>query len=94
MKKDNAIRKQYGDVWIADQLPMIVRYRPRIYIVRTDPISKPRQHWTAFYFPCRGPAKFSDSIGHSPDHYHTRFKRALIEKKRRYKYNKIKLENI
>ena len=91
MKKDCVIRQQYGDVCAADQLPMTIRYRPRIYIVNTDPRSKPGQHWTAFYFPRRGPAEFFDSLGHSPDHYHTRFKRVLLKNERRYKYNKIRV---
>ena len=94
MKKDCVIQQQYGDVCAADQLPMTIRYRPRLYIVNTDPRSKPGHHWTAFYFPRRGPAEFFDPIGHSPDHYNKRFKRALLKNARHYKYNKIRVQDI
>ena len=58
MNKDTVIRQHYGGVCAADQLPMTIRHRPRLYIVNTDPRSQPGQHWTVFYFPRRGPADF------------------------------------
>ena len=92
MKNDRIIRKQLGDVCAADELPIHIRYRPRIYIVNTDKRHQPGQHWVVFYFPKRGPAEFFDSNGYPPDYYHRRFKRVLVINGRSYKHNGVKLQ--
>ena len=55
-------------VFAADTLPPIPRSkRPCAYIVNTDPISLPGQHWVVIYFgKKRRPAEYYDSYGRAP----------------------------
>ena len=94
LQNDSVIIQHYGDVCASDQLPMTIRYRPRIYIVNTDSSLKPGQYWIAFYFPRNGPAVFWDSFGYSPEHYDQRFKRVLLKNERRFIFNRIKVQDI
>ena len=92
LSKDPVIRGQFGNVCAADELPMHIRHRPRIYIVNTDKRHQPGKHWVVFYFPRRGPAEFFDSNGHKPSYYRKRFQRVLVKNERRYIYNSIPVQ--
>lgn len=48
MLSDPYIKQYYGGVLAVDQLPIIVN-KPEIYIVNTDPISKPGTHWVTLF---------------------------------------------
>lgn len=48
MLKDPFIRKCYGGVLAVDQLPLAVS-KPSIFIVNTDPISMPGEHWVVLF---------------------------------------------
>ena len=50
MLSDPYIREVYGGVVAYDQLPILVVSRPRIFIVNTEPISEPGDHWIVLYF--------------------------------------------
>ena len=49
---DETLRRVCGDkfvgVFARDQLP-VVRRRPALMVVNTDPSTKPCEHWTAIY---------------------------------------------
>ena len=62
----------------SDRLPPTPLQRPATLIVNADSSNKPGSHWLVFYFPRKGPAEFFDSMGHSPQFYHQRFKNYLI----------------
>ena len=79
--------REYGvTVTCSDELPALVKKRPRWYVVNTDRCGNPGLHWTVFYFPTRGPSEFFDSLGNPPEHYHRRFKNVLMTNGPRYSY--------
>jgi len=94
LMSDPIVRCQFGGVCAADELPLRVPYRPRIYVVNTDNRGQPGRHWVTFYFPKKGPTEFFDSLGHSPDYYRRRFKSVLLKNGPCYSYNKIRLQPI
>ena len=85
--------REYGvKVTCADELPALVKRRPRWYVVNTDRCGNPGWHWTVFYFPRRGPIEFFNSLGNPPEHYHRRFKDVLMANGPRYLYLKNRLQ--
>ena len=85
--------REYGvTVTCADELPALVKKRPRWFVVNTDRCGNPGLHWTVFYFPRRGPAEFSDSLGNPPEHYYRRFKNVLMANGPLYLYLKNRLQ--
>ncbi len=63
MLSDPYIKQYYGGVLARDQLPIYVN-KPKIYIVNTDPIHQPGQHWIAMWID--DVPKHLDSIGQKP----------------------------
>ncbi len=79
LAQDSACQSAFAGVYAADQLPLLVHIRPRLYVANTDISSKLGSHWVAFYFPeDDGPGEFFDSVGHRPDYYHSFFQSFLI----------------
>lgn len=93
LTKDPVVRRQFGGVLAADQLPTRIRNRPKVFIINTDKSTDPGSHWVAFYFPERGPVEFFDSCGRCPDHYQKSFKKVLLKNGRYYKYNRVKIQD-
>lgn len=67
----------HGRVVALNQLPFQIQHRPAVYIVNSQPNSKPGKHWFVIYFPRVGPAEFFDSLGHGPGYYSWRLNRYL-----------------
>ena len=89
---DSVARKRFGGVLAADELPSVIGYRPRHYVVNTDVRGQPGTHWVAFFFPKTGPAEFFDSLGRAPEHYNRRFKNVLIYNGPSYAYNNVPVQ--
>jgi hypothetical protein len=83
---------QFAGVYATDHLPRTVNEKPRLYVVNTDVAAGLGLHWVAFYFPTDGIAEFFDSTGHPPEHYHTSFRRFLLDNARAYKILRIRLQ--
>ena len=79
LKKDPVTRRCFIHVLAADQLPN--KLKVGLYILNTDPIDSPGQHWTVFYKPNRGPVEFFDSFGHPPQYYHRHWKAKIYNRK-------------
>ena len=92
LDKDPRVKKMFGGVLAADELPFIIRKRPSVYVVNTDIKRLPGSHWTVFYFPKRGPAEFFDSLGQAPERYHKRFRIVLLRNGPAYVYNKLRVQ--
>jgi len=92
LRRDPVVRQRFGGVLAADELPTIIRRRPIAYVVNTDIRRLPGTHWTAFYFPRRGPPEFFDSLGHRPDYYRGNFKRTLTRNGPKYVYNQRRVQ--
>lgn len=76
----------YGvEVVCAEELPAFVKKRPRFYVVNTDSCGKPGKHWVVFYF-SETICEFYDSLGCTPQYYHTRFKNILLANGSQYRY--------
>ncbi len=80
LKRDVITRRCYRNILGADQLPK--EFRPGLYVVNTDPISKPGQHWVVFY-KTQGHLAFFDSLGHKPSHYHSYWPKVSVYNPRR-----------
>ena len=52
----------------------------RFVISNTDTSEGQGIHWVVFYFPRRGPYKFFDSLGNSPESYRVGFEKILDKK--------------
>lgn len=78
LQSDPLTRRQLGDVCAADQIPLTIHSRPRLFIVNTDVSGLPGTHWVLFYFPLNGTVEFFDPAGQAPEKYQARFKAILI----------------
>jgi hypothetical protein len=68
--------KKFAGVFAKDQLPAIVKNKPIFYIVNTDPIASPGEHWIAMYI--GDEVEFFDSLGRNPNYYGERLEYFLI----------------
>ena len=91
--KDPFVRRQFGGVCAADELPLRVPYRPSVYLVNTDKKRQPGRHCVTFYFPRKGPSEFFDSMGRSPEYYNRRFKTVLLKNGSNYVANAIRVQS-
>jgi hypothetical protein len=62
--KDPHINKYFGGVMAADQLPMIVYEKPKLYIVNTDKSGESGQHWICIF--TSDVPEYFDSLGKYP----------------------------
>jgi hypothetical protein len=60
---------RYLGVYALDQIPVTLTRYPCAYVANTDPISRPGQHWTAFYHVSPTQLEFFDSYGSPPHDY-------------------------
>ena len=63
-------RRIFREVLARDQLKNIrvPKFKPSAYVINSDPINKPGQHWTAVVFNGQGSAEYFDSYGLPPNH--------------------------
>ena len=69
LKKNCAI---YRGIYACDQLPEIT-VRPSVFVVNTDPASKPGQHWICMFFDGDEHGEFFDSFGMLPKRVFERY---------------------
>ena len=60
--------------------------KPIIYLVNTDPLGEPGEHWVAIYLEEKT-AEFFDSLGAPPETYSSHIKDFLIVNGPQYKYS-------
>lgn len=90
MKKDRHIAPFFEGVFASDTLPRQLHKRPALLIANTDPITKPGQHWVAFYIGKHGEGEFWDSYGMPPVvPNHKKFLNRLCKK---WTYNHMSLQ--
>lgn len=87
MLSDPFIRRYYGGVIAADQLPLIV-HKPSIFIVNTDPISLPGEHWIVLFMSTV--CEHFDSAGMKP---RDEFENYLTAKGPTYMYNDKRVQS-
>jgi hypothetical protein len=66
MRQDKHVAPLFEGVFAADTLPRRLHKRPALIICNTDPVSKPGEHWVAFYVDKNGDGEFWDSYGMPP----------------------------
>jgi len=92
MKKENHVAPFFEGVFAADTLPRSLHKRPALLIANTDPITKPGQHWVAFYIGKNGEGEFWDSYGMPPIvPNHKKFLNRLCKK---WTYNHTSLQSL
>ena len=60
------LKKYFKGVYAVDQIPKLVHSYPSAYIINTQPIRKPGDHWVAIWFDGLYKATFFDSYGLPP----------------------------
>ena len=92
MRKDKHVAPFFEGVFAADTLPVRLQKRPALLIANTDPITKPGQHWVAFYIGKNGEGEYWDSYGMPPlVPNHKRFLNRLCKK---WTYNHTSLQSL
>jgi hypothetical protein len=83
----------FGGVLARDQLPGLVKIKPKFYIVNTDPIDQPGKHWISVNID--ETSEFFDSLGRKPSYYGEEFEYFIINNSNDgvYKYNSRRLQN-
>lgn len=66
MQEDKHVSPYFEGVFAADTLPRRLQKSPALLICNTDPISKPGQHWVAFFIGSDGRGEYFDSYGMPP----------------------------
>ena len=93
LAKDTISRAWFGGVhpadWIIDKKPSF-----DMFIINTEQVGLPGEHWVLFYVPPKGSAEFFDSAGNPPKHYKLYFEEYLFSVGRRYLYNPRALQGI
>ena len=82
----------FRGVFALDRIPAVEFYKPGLFVVNTDPISFPGQHWVAILID--DTSKFFDSLGREPSYYHEKIEHILINNSstRKYKYNSMRIQ--
>lgn len=92
MKRDRHVAPLFEGVFAADTLPQTLRKQPALLVCNTDPISKPGQHWIAFYVDKHGVSEYWDSYGMPP--LVRQHKRFLKKHCKKWAYNHKTLQAI
>ena len=69
LKSNKFTKRNFSEVYAADELPKSLDTFPCGFIANTDPSTKPGTHWVAFYFSSHEKGEFFDSYGYSPEQY-------------------------
>jgi hypothetical protein len=93
LEKDDTVMNKYGGIYPSTILPKRRFSKPRFFIANRDGLGQPGSHWTAFYFPRRGPAEFFDSGGKAPSTVNRNFTKFLKRHSKNYVYNNQRLQS-
>ena len=66
----------FWGVFALDLIPAVAFYKPGLFVVNTDPISLPGQHWVAILVD--DTSEFFDSLGREPSYYDEKIEHFLI----------------
>lgn len=94
LQREIVPRRVHGRVCALNQLPHRIHHRPAVYIVNSQPSSKPGRHWFVLYFPRVGPAEFFDSLGRKPGYYSWRLERYLNNHGGCYIFNTRRVQQV
>lgn len=82
----------FGGVLASDQLPSYDEQDlKKLYILNTDPSTKPGKHWVAIYI--NKTPEFFDSLGRKPSAYNKNFEYFLINHGPEYYHNCKRIQN-
>lgn len=66
VKSDPCLRQYVKGVFASNTLPQIITQYPSAFIVNTQPVPFPGEHWLALIIYSPAQAEFFDSLGKSP----------------------------
>lgn len=69
VKMDPCLRRYVKGVFASNTLPQIVTHYPSAFIVNTQPLPMPGEHWVSIIIRSPSQAEFFDSLGKSPADY-------------------------
>lgn len=90
MTQDPHAAPLFEGVFAADTLPRYLHKKPAYFIMNTDPIRKPGQHWLAVSIDCHGRGEYFDSYGQPP--YITEHRKFLDRHCKSWRYNHLDLQ--
>lgn len=92
MRHDPHTASIFQGVYASDTLPRALTHLPALFIVNTDPSSKPGTHWQAMFIDKDRRGEFFDSYGMAPFvQHHINFLKKMCKS---YKYNHVDLQAI
>lgn len=91
LNRDPLIKTRLGGIYAADLLPKC-RGSKSLYIINSDPSSKPGRHWLAVWFEEES-VYFFCSLGKNPACYHKNIQTFLKREKKRVLHNRKRLQD-
>ena len=96
LQHDRLSHRTFAGVYARDTLTCVVPppFRPSAFVVNTDRVAGPGQHWVAIWFdPKRGIAEYFDSYGLSPTFYPP-IERFIKRHSYSYRYNDRPMQDV
>lgn len=92
VKTDPCLRRYVKGVFASNTLPQIVTQYPSAFIVNTQPLPFPGEHWVALIMHSPTQAEFFDSLGKSPTDYSQDIQNFLKKNSVQYNFKSIQLQ--
>lgn len=92
VKMDPCLRRYVKGVFASNTLPQIVTHYPSAFIVNTQPLPMPGEHWVSIIIRSPSQAEFFDSLGKSPADYNHDIQNFLKKNSVECKFKSMQLQ--
>ena len=92
VKLDPYFRRYVKGVFASNTLPQIVTQYPSAFIVNTQPLPMPGEHWVAIIMRSPSQAEFFDSLGKSPADYNQDIQEFLRKNRIQCNFKSMRLQ--
>lgn len=92
VRADSCLRRYVKGVFACNTLPSTVTQFPSAFIVNTQPLPFPGEHWVAFIVFSQYRGEFFNSLGKSPADYHPDIKNFLKKNNMHFTFKSIQLQ--
>lgn len=92
VKMDPCLRRNVKGVFASNTLPPIVTQYPSAFIVNTQPLPLPGEHWVVIIIQSLSQAEFFDSLGKSPADYNQDIQKFLRKNSAQCNVKSIRLQ--
>jgi hypothetical protein len=92
VKIDPCLRRYVKGVFASNTLPQTITQYPSAFIVNTQPLPMPGEHWVAIIMRSPSQAEFFDSLGKSPADYNQDIQKFLTLNSVQCNFKSIRLQ--